>query len=264
MRTRTSSGPPSRTRRTRRNSGPRRRRRYRAARTRTPRATGSRFVSTRSRYGNSRCGILVQILHVGVRRRAVDVEVVLLDVLAVVALAVGEPEQPLFQDRVPLVPERERKAQPLLVVGDSAQAVFAPPVGARARLVVREVVPRVAVLAVVLADRAPLPLAEVGSPFLPRDARLARVVQPFLFRDVDDLRYAARRPPFYCVQRNAGCLREVTGRNKFSRSGMLSLLRMPSRVGLRARSFSSARRRPARAWKRSPRRHASPAPRRIS
>ena len=50
-----------------------------------------------------------------------------------------------------------------------------------------EIVPRVAVLAVVLADGAPLPFAEVGSPFLPRNSRLARVVQPLLFCDVDDL-----------------------------------------------------------------------------
>ena len=114
--------------------------------------------------------VLVEVLHVRVRRRAVEVEVVLLHVLAVVALAVGEPEQALLQDRVALVPQRQRKAQPLLVVAESAEPVLAPPVGARARLVVGEVVPGVAVFAVVLADRAPLPLAEVGSPFLPRHA----------------------------------------------------------------------------------------------
>ena len=62
--------------------------------------------------------ILVQVLHVRVRRRAVEVEVVLLHILAMVALAVGQPEQALLQNRVPLVPQREGKAQPLLVVGD--------------------------------------------------------------------------------------------------------------------------------------------------
>jgi hypothetical protein len=100
-------------------------------------------------------------------RRAVEVEVVLLDVLAVVALAVGEPEQPLLEDRVAPVPEREREAQALLVVADATESVFAPAVGAGSRLFVREVVPGVAVLAVVLADRAPLALAEIGAPFLP-------------------------------------------------------------------------------------------------
>ena len=41
-----------------------------------------------------------------------------------------------------------------------------------------------AVLAVVLAHGAQLTLSEVGSPFLPRDARFARLVQPLLLSDV--------------------------------------------------------------------------------
>jgi len=49
-----------------------------------------------------------------------------------------------------------------------------------------EVVPGVAVIAVVLADRSPLPLAEVGSPFLPGDLLLARVVQPFLLSNINN------------------------------------------------------------------------------
>ena len=99
------------------------------------RAAGG-WSSTRSSYGIRRLRVLVEILHVRVRRRAVEVEVVLLDVLAVVALAVGQAEQPLLEDRVLAVPEREREAEPLLVVGDAGEAVLAPAIGARARLVV--------------------------------------------------------------------------------------------------------------------------------
>ena len=135
--------------------------------------------------------VLVQVLHVRVRGRAIEVEVVLLHILAVVALAVGEPEQALLEDRVALVPQRQREAQQLLVVAQSAEPVLAPPVGARTCLVVGEVVPGVAVLAVVLADRAPLPLAEIRSPFLPRDLRLARLVQTRLFRHIHDRRVHA-------------------------------------------------------------------------
>ena len=58
-----------------------------------------------------RLRILVEILHVGMRRRAVEIEVVLLDVLAVIAFAVGQSEQALFQDRVASVPQCEREAQ---------------------------------------------------------------------------------------------------------------------------------------------------------
>src|SRR5687767_14725098 len=73
--------------------------------------------------------VLVEVLHVRVRRRAVEIEVVLLDILAVVRLAVGEPEQALFQNWIALVPQRQRKAQPLLVIRQSAKPVFTPAVG---------------------------------------------------------------------------------------------------------------------------------------
>ena len=69
---------------------------------------------------------------------------------------------------------------------DVEQAVLAPPIGARARLVVREMRPRIAIVALVLANRTPLALAEVWSPFLPGNAGFPRVVQPRLFCDVDD------------------------------------------------------------------------------
>jgi hypothetical protein len=130
--------------------------------------------------------VFVEVLHVRMGRRGVDVEVVLLDVFSVVPLAVGEAEHPLLEDGVALVPEGEGEAQALLVVGDPAEAVFAPPVGPGPGLVVREVVPGVTVRAVVLADRPPLPLAEVGAPLLPGDSRLAGVVEPLLLGGVHD------------------------------------------------------------------------------
>ena len=86
--------------------------------------------------GKGRLRILVEVLHVRMGRRAVEVEVVLLDVLAVVALAVGQAEQAFLEDRVLAVPEGQGEAEPLLVVGDAGQAVLAPAVGARAGLVV--------------------------------------------------------------------------------------------------------------------------------
>ena len=127
-----------------------------------------------------RLRVLVDALHVRVRRRAVDVEPVLLDVLAVVALGVRQPEHPLLEDRVGAVPQREREAQPLLVVGHAGDPVLAPAVGARARVVVREVAPRVAAAAVVLADRPPLALAQVWAPGLPRRRAGARRLQPIV------------------------------------------------------------------------------------
>ena len=115
--------------------------------------------------------VLVELALVAVRRQVIDVEVVLLDVLAVVALGIGQAEQALLQDRVPLVPQRQSQAQPLLVVADPGEAVLPPAVRARPGLIMTEVRPGVAVVAVVLPDRAPLALAEIRSPGPPRNAR---------------------------------------------------------------------------------------------
>jgi hypothetical protein len=48
--------------------------------------------------------VLVEHLQIGMRGRGVEVVVQLLDVLAVVPFAVGQPEQPLLQDGVAAVP----------------------------------------------------------------------------------------------------------------------------------------------------------------
>ena len=103
----------------------------------------------------------------GVAGDGVQVPPVLLDVLAVVALRAGQPESPLLQDRVAPVPQRQGQAQPLLDVAEPGQPVLAPPVGPGPGLVVRQVIPGVAVGAVVLPYRAPLPLADVRSPPVP-------------------------------------------------------------------------------------------------
>src|SRR5262249_28482593 len=121
--------------------------------------------------------VFVEILHVGVGRRAIEVEVDLLHILAVIAFVVGEAEEPLLQDRVAPVPERECEAETLLAVGNAGDPVLAPAIGARARLVMAEVIPGVAVSAVVLADRAPLPLAQIRSPPLPANRPIPGVAK---------------------------------------------------------------------------------------
>ena len=55
--------------------------------------------------------VLVERLQVRGGRGGVEVVVELLDVLAVVALGAGQAEQALLEDRVALVPEREREAR---------------------------------------------------------------------------------------------------------------------------------------------------------
>ncbi|OPY90220.1 MAG: hypothetical protein A4E73_02606 [Syntrophaceae bacterium PtaU1.Bin231] len=128
-----------------------------------------------------RLWVFVEVLHVRMGRRRVEVEVVFLHILAVIALAVGQPEEALLQNRVPAVPQRKGKAQPLFVVGQACQAVFAPAVGPGAGMLVGEEIPGVAPLAVVLAHRAPLPFAQVGAPLLPGHALRPRLPEADLF-----------------------------------------------------------------------------------
>src|SRR4029077_16632922 len=96
---------------------------------------------------------------------------------AVVAFGVGQAKEALLENRVVAVPQCEREAELLGVVGDAGQAVLAPVVRARARLIVREVFPRVAVDAVILADRSPLALAQIRTPLPPGHAAVARRLQ---------------------------------------------------------------------------------------
>ena len=115
------------------------------------------------------------------RRGGIEVEVRLLDVLAVVAFGPGETEEPLLQDGIAAVPQGEREAQALLAIADPEQAVFTPPVGTAARVIVREVLPGGAVRGVVLAHRPPLPLREIGPPALPVPLAARVLVEPPAF-----------------------------------------------------------------------------------
>src|SRR5271154_4252826 len=125
--------------------------------------------------------IFVQILHVGMGRRAVKVEVIFLNVFAVVALAVGQPEHAFFKDRVFTVPQAYAEAKHLPVIADPGKTTFSPMIGAGPGLVMAEVVPRVTVVAVVLANCAPLPFAEIGAPPSPRNLGCSSLVESNVF-----------------------------------------------------------------------------------
>src|SRR5262249_9842284 len=126
-------------------------------------------------------GILVEKPHVRMRRCRVEVVVVLLHVLAVVPLVAGEAEEPFLQNRIAAVPEREREADVLMAIAQAGEAILAPAVGARARVIVREVLPGVAGRAVVFAHGAPGALADVGPPPLPVNFARVRLAQALLF-----------------------------------------------------------------------------------
>ena len=114
-------------------------------------------------------------------RRAVEVIIIFLDVFAVIALAVGQAERPLLQDRILAVPQDQRKTQPLVIVTETGETILAPVIGPRAGLVVAEIVPRIPVAAVVLTDGAPLAFAEIRSPLFPGYFAVTSVVETEVF-----------------------------------------------------------------------------------
>ena len=117
-----------------------------------------------------RLRIFVQHPHPAVARCPVEVVVQLLDIFAVVAFGIGQTEQALFEDWIALVPQSETEAEVELVVAETRDTILAPAVGAAAGMVMRQVFPGIPVLAVILADGAPLPLTEIGAPVAPRCA----------------------------------------------------------------------------------------------
>src|SRR5208283_72247 len=101
------------------------------------------------------------------RGRAIEVEVVFFNVFAVVGFAVRQAEHAFLEDGVFTIPQGYAEAQQLLIIADASKTVLTPVIRTGSGLVMSEVVPGITILAVVLADRAPLPLAKVGSPFSP-------------------------------------------------------------------------------------------------
>src|SRR5207247_3732051 len=78
-----------------------------------------------------------------------------------------QAEEPLLEDRVAPVPQRDREAQPALAVADPEESILTPAVGAAAGVIVREGLPGGPLPRVVLADGPPLAVGEVGAPALP-------------------------------------------------------------------------------------------------
>ncbi len=134
-----------------------------------------------ARVGKLGLRILVQALHVGVRGRVVEIEIIFLDVFPVVALFAGQPEETLFQNRVAAIPQRQGEADALVPVANAGQPVFVPPVGAQVRVFEREIAPSIAIGAVVLAHCGPCALRQKRTPAIPVGAAPAHFFHADLF-----------------------------------------------------------------------------------
>ena len=125
--------------------------------------------------------IFVQALHIRVGRRGIEIEVVLLDVFAVIAFVAGEAEQPFLQNWIFAIPHRQGKTNKLAAVGNPHDSVFAPTIRSRTRVVMRKEIPGCAVLAVIFTHGAPLALGKIGTPTPPVRLSIPRFFQAFFF-----------------------------------------------------------------------------------
>jgi hypothetical protein len=112
------------------------------------------------------------------RGRRIEEEPVVLDFLPLVSLIAGQPKDPLLEDRIAPIPERQCEAQRLAVVAHPGKPVLVSTVHAGTRMIMREEVPRLAGRAVVLAS-GPLPtLAQIWPPVPPRGPPARHLQQP--------------------------------------------------------------------------------------
>src|SRR6185437_7514760 len=129
--------------------------------------------------------ILVKHLQVRMSRGGVEIVIELFDVFTMVPLAVREAEEAFLENVVATVPQGQRQAKPATMIADPCQSVLAPAIGPTAGHLVREIIPGVAVGAVVFADGSPLPLRKVRSPVFPqRSADVRRPEPRLLGRDL--------------------------------------------------------------------------------
>ena len=126
--------------------------------------------------------VLVQHLCVGMRRRAIEVEIALFDVLSMIPLSAGKTVQTLFQDWVSFVPQCKRKAERLMTIAKTTETIFVPAISTAARLIVREMAPGGSICTVVFTHRTPPAFAEVRPPLFPIHMPCPMRFEPFVFR----------------------------------------------------------------------------------
>ena len=73
-----------------------------------------------------------------------------------IPLGIGQAEKTFFQKGIFFIPKSNRETDVLVAIAETGDAVFAPAIRSRTRMVVRKIVPGVAVRAVIFANRSPL------------------------------------------------------------------------------------------------------------
>ena len=174
--------------------------RYPGARTPGPAAATSVFID-QGLIRERRLGIVVAPAVPRVARHGVQVPPVFLGILAVITLPARQPENAFLENRVASIPQRQSQAQSLFDVAKAGQAVLAPSIRARAGVIVREIVPRLPVSAVILTHGTPLAFADIRSPQIPVTSLAQAVLEPAEAVDALPLVAHAQPGPARCAPR---------------------------------------------------------------
>src|SRR5262249_46139951 len=97
--------------------------------------------------------------------------IIFLHILAMVSLAWHDAKEAFLEDGIAPIPQGQSEDQDLIAIAPARERILAPAESARTRVVVREIVPGLAVGAVILAHRAPGAFGNVGAPLAPRRHR---------------------------------------------------------------------------------------------
>src|SRR5215469_10141240 len=112
-------------------------------------------------------------------RRRVEVVINLLYIFTMVALAVCEAEQSLFQNWIFPIPDRKSQADALMLIAETEKTVLAPAIGATARMIVCKIIPGRSIRTVIFAHGSPLALAEIRAPAPPMRLPIVCFFQSF-------------------------------------------------------------------------------------
>src|SRR5262249_9385184 len=111
--------------------------------------------------------VFVEVLHVGMCGCRIEVEIIFLDVFAMVSFVAGQTVEALLQNGIAPIPKRKGETHILVPIANAGQTIFVPTIGPRTGMVVWKMLPSGPIGAVVLAHSAPGPFTEIGAPAFP-------------------------------------------------------------------------------------------------